>query len=500
MLRSSYGSFRANPKPFLLYHFALYALLSCGSSLAIQSEVLHTSTRVSPTPFGNTTCISSSTTPLFTEGPILCPCFLRYTIGAFNDTEWDVLFVAEGDFQTWAKENYTGDPGGVVEEYSMRQFASEGGAMVRVDDRNVFEQGVFRLVVRTNTDDRRCLIPTGNSGAGSSVVFESMPAACEINAQEPTGVEQRIVGGTAVNVNNSPDEFRWMALIWLSNIRPICGGAQIAPGYIVTAAHCEIQKSPGSYSVRIGALHQDAGEAYAISRVWAHPLYVLLDTQEAMNDIAIIELRKPDSSKASSVIAYNRDETLPKTGDFVTTAGYGHISEGWSALPEPNRLLRVDVPVLSKTECNRRIPRTESDIHLCAGFTDGGCDSCQSDSGGPLRWVQALPNGTRVQTLAGIVSFGNGCARSEAPGVYTRVSGFAEWINETVFNGQRTRPKTGFLNSTAALAALGGGVFVALVVIAAAVAIIVRRRGVSGLGTVSDIEGSEVPSSTGISG
>ena len=50
-------------------------------------------------------------------------------------------------------------------------------------------------------------------------------------------------------------------------------------------------------------------------------------------------------------------------------------------------------------------------------------DTCQGDSGGPLlafqnnRWV-----------IAGLTSFGVGCARPNTPGAYTRVSRFISFI------------------------------------------------------------------------
>ena len=63
---------------------------------------------------------------------------------------------------------------------------------------------------------------------------------------------------------------------------------------------------------------------------------------------------------------------------------------------------------------------------LCAGYEEtGGKDSCQGDSGGPL-----VDKETKEQI--GVVSFGQGCAEPGYPGVYTQVSYFIDWINETI--------------------------------------------------------------------
>lgn len=88
------------------------------------------------------------------------------------------------------------------------------------------------------------------------------------------------------------------------------------------------------------------------------------------------------------------------------------------------------VPVLSTETCLR------SDIYggrqqpilnsmLCAGRLSGGTDACGGDSGGPL----VCERDGRME-LVGLVSWGDGCAKKDRPGVYTRISSFVPWIRQ----------------------------------------------------------------------
>lgn len=67
------------------------------------------------------------------------------------------------------------------------------------------------------------------------------------------------------------------------------------------------------------------------------------------------------------------------------------------------------------------------DTFVCAGYLDGGKDSCEGDSGGPL---MVLKNGRWV--LIGTVSHGIKCAEPNLPGVYMRTSAYRPWIDSII--------------------------------------------------------------------
>ena len=72
---------------------------------------------------------------------------------------------------------------------------------------------------------------------------------------------------------------------------------------------------------------------------------------------------------------------------------------------------------------------------FCAGHFNGTLgDACQGDSGGPLAIKNSLTldDDDKRWVIAGIISWGDGCGGIGKYGVYTRVSVFARWINDTI--------------------------------------------------------------------
>lgn len=91
------------------------------------------------------------------------------------------------------------------------------------------------------------------------------------------------------------------------------------------------------------------------------------------------------------------------------------------------------MPIMSQEDCRKsRYGATRiTDNMLCAGFDEGKKDSCQGDSGGPLHVVAS---GTREHQIAGVVSWGEGCAKAGFPGVYARVNRYGTWIKTVTRN------------------------------------------------------------------
>ena len=111
----------------------------------------------------------------------------------------------------------------------------------------------------------------------------------------------------------------------------------------------------------------------------------------------------------------------------VDEAAYGHIA-GWGITKEngfqSQQLHEAVLPTYDRDGCNQRYNNLVTEKQFCAGYENGGVDACKGDSGGPF----VVVDGNRPK-IAGIVSWGRGCARRDTPSVYTKVAPYVGWIN-----------------------------------------------------------------------
>lgn len=233
----------------------------------------------------------------------------------------------------------------------------------------------------------------------------------------------KIIGGVAADEGEYPFA---VALVSSGSANAFngqfCGGSLISSQWVLTAAHCVSGSSPASIDLVLGRidLRTTDGERIAAQQIIVHPDYnpSTFDSDIALIKLASASTQTPVSLPTQAVI----DAVI--TGTTVTPIGWGTTqhSGGVSSNPSPV-LLEVDLPVVSKADCNASYGII-TDNMICAGLTAGGKDSCQGDSGGPL-----VADVGGEDFLMGATSFGNGCALANFPGVYTRVSKFLEFIS-----------------------------------------------------------------------
>ncbi|KAK0161454.1 hypothetical protein PV327_009923 [Microctonus hyperodae] len=240
-----------------------------------------------------------------------------------------------------------------------------------------------------------------------------------------TNQPNRIVGGHETGVLQYP----WVHYLkYQRNF--YCAGTIINDRYSLTAAHCvkgfnkALIKLFVGYHSRNGTSHLH-GDEYSVKNIIIHSGY---STFKFDNDIALIKI--DGTFNFDNGI---RPVCLPERGSTFT--GENGIVTGWGALsesgPASNVLRSVTVPILSNAECRAtKYPsRRITDNMICAGFIEGGKDSCQGDSGGVLHVASE-----NCFKQVGIVSWGEGCAAPGYPGVYTRVNRYRSWIERNTID------------------------------------------------------------------
>jgi secreted trypsin-like serine protease len=268
-----------------------------------------------------------------------------------------------------------------------------------------------------------------------------------------------IVGGSDTEVSQFPF---FVSLVLADGKRwsHHCGGAQIAAGVVLTAAHCvefpEIDEaeffsdlSPNllkkGYLVwnlqsldqltTEGSLH-DLLKARILG-IKAHPQFDIYDKTSA--DLALVfydpSTLAIETKSAKFQEAAETNEKMPASHGIAI--GHGLVSSAQELWPKSLQMVRL--PQVDIAVCRNAGPKDYEALNenfLCYGYLDkAGRNLCGGDSGGPLLSAHD------PDLLLGIASWGpSDCDNKATPGVFSRVDYYHDWIVEEIELWQQSRP------------------------------------------------------------
>lgn len=265
-------------------------------------------------------------------------------------------------------------------------------------------------------------------------------------------------------------EFPWTTLLEYTVVgsgqkQHKCGASFIAQRWLLTAAHCVHKDFVGANRRLTGARlgdwnktsNPDCVTAWNGKRECAPPhiqasidlqlMHPQFDVANLTHDIALLRLAQPvDWSQLMHVEPVCLPPARGASADQLV--GSAADVSGWGLTEhnnQPSEVKRKAVLYVQPQEpCRASLSKhnyTLSDGQLCAS---GGInvDSCAGDSGGPLTVEAYTPQRDRFVYVAGIVSYGKRiCGESDFPGVYTRVSSYVDWIEQTIESNRNASAK-----------------------------------------------------------
>lgn len=252
-------------------------------------------------------------------------------------------------------------------------------------------------------------------------LFTVAGMAANIAQAVPTS---KIIGGQVAESGRWPAT---VALVLAGSDSPFegffCAGSLIENDLVLTAAHCMEGLNAADIQVYVGSqLLSSGGQLLDVKRFRSHSGY---SNSTNDNDIALLLLSSPVANSKLLPAATDSQMSTLNADSSLTIMGWGVTVE---TAEEPSEQLReAVVPFVTKADCTSAYGDKITNNMFCAGYELGGVDTCLGDSGGP---VIASFNGSERQV--GIVSWGNGCAQPGFPGVYTKVSNYQTWLDDTI--------------------------------------------------------------------
>ncbi|KAG8552640.1 hypothetical protein GDO81_004619 [Engystomops pustulosus] len=258
----------------------------------------------------------------------------------------------------------------------------------------------------------------------------------------------KVVGGLSSPIESQP---------WIATLNQIsrrnrkeqffqCGASLIHPCWVLTAAHCFPDSEfpePKDYAVTLGKSQLDKDNEFREQKFLVEKIILHRDysdeTGALNNDIALVKIRS-ETGECASMTDYVQTVCLPsselqfKDRTQCEIAGFG--KESYDSHKYSQTLKSSSVQLISQDICQSPdyYGKLITNNMFCAGDPEWKVDACKGDSGGPL-----ICQHNEQMVLYGVISWGDNCAKKNKPGVYTRVTNYMKWIQDTMAGDNNVR-------------------------------------------------------------
>lgn len=255
-----------------------------------------------------------------------------------------------------------------------------------------------------------------------------------------------IVGGTPAPASSAP----W--IVELNSGAMICTATLVAPGVVLTDAHCVTADGtqtpdPASVSVNFPAVTTTLGTdgrfiPQQVAQIAVAPGY---NPSTITNDVALVQLDENEYSRiyaptvyaqptvalatsASSSSLYTPDAPATVAGSGATSANSGVIGGLNPTLQEASLYVQAQQNCQDYATANNWSLTLDPAIQFCAqGSSSAPAAICQGDSGGPLF---ETVNGSPVEV--GLSDFGTAGCPAATPSYFTSVLGESSWLTAEI--------------------------------------------------------------------
>lgn len=239
--------------------------------------------------------------------------------------------------------------------------------------------------------------------------------------------EPRIVNGTGAAQGEYPAQgFLRIDSDGNGTFDSFCGGTLVGSRQFLTAAHCAtddigLPLPVTAFRIRLGNIDRAPAtpDEYLVTNNDVNTAY---NGDTFQNDSSMLTLDRFANYEPMRVVGDDED-ALWTPGTSARIIGWGTLCS--QTCGSSQLLQKADVPIVPDSRCDADYPDPPNDfdpaVMVCAADAVGTApsdshDTCQGDSGGPL-----LVADGGFFALAGITSWGTGCADPNFPGVYSRI-------------------------------------------------------------------------------